>query len=49
MTPPGVYALFVEYPKTGHVTVLTFHSPFLRAIEMIALASQPVVLTPRDY
>ena len=44
-----VYALYLSYPLTGHTTVLTFASAFDRALEMIALSAQPVVMRMKDY
>jgi hypothetical protein len=44
-----VFCLFVEYPATGYVHVETFDSAFLRALMMITLSPQPVVMSTRDY
>jgi hypothetical protein len=44
-----IYALFIEDPATGYQSVRTYSTAFLRALEMIVLAPQPLVLTTRDY
>jgi hypothetical protein len=44
-----IFCLFVEYPATGYVHVETFDSAFERALKMITLSAQPVVLSTRDY
>jgi hypothetical protein len=44
-----VYALFLSYPLTGHTTVLTFASRFDRAMHMLLLQPQPVVMRTQDY
>lgn len=44
-----IFALFLSYPLTGHTTVLTFASQFERALEMITLSAQPVVMRTVDY
>jgi hypothetical protein len=44
-----IYALFIEDPATHWVTVQTYPSAFRRALMMITLAAQPVVLSIRDY
>lgn len=45
---PHRFLLIVEFPATGHTTVLSFATRFDRGLQMIALAAQPVVLTTRD-
>jgi hypothetical protein len=47
--PFSVFALFIENPKTGYTTVMTFPSRFDRALHMITLSSQPLVLKTADY
>jgi hypothetical protein len=42
-TLPG---LRIEHPATGYVSIRTYENDFLRGLEMIALASQPLILTP---
>lgn len=43
-----VYALFVTY-ASGHVSVRTYPSAFLRALEIVALSSQKVTMRIQDY
>lgn len=44
-----IYALLLDYPLTGHTTVRTYATAFDRALEMILLRDQPVVLRTVDY
>jgi hypothetical protein len=44
----AIYCLTITY-ATGHVSVRTYPTAFDRALEVIALSSQPVVLRTRDY
>ena len=46
---PSVFALFVENPATGYQQVLTFSSRFDRALRVIALSAQPLILRTADY
>lgn len=41
------HLLFVTYPS-GRVSMLKFDRPFDRALAVIALANQPVVVTTAD-
>lgn len=43
-----VYALFIRY-ASGYTSVRTYASAFLRALDIVALSSQPVTLNTRDY
>lgn len=43
-----VFALFLTY-ATGYVQVLTFPTAFDRALHVIAIADQPVVIRLQDY
>ena len=44
-----VFALLVEYPATGYVSVRTYPTAFARALDVIVLSPQPLVLTLKDY
>lgn len=44
-----VFALFIENPATGYITVETYPTAFARALVMITLSAQPLVLSMRDY
>lgn len=39
-----IYGLLIENQATGYLSVRTYESEFLRALEMIMLADQPVIL-----
>lgn len=43
-----VFALFIT-SRSGYVSVQTYPTAFDRALDMIRLASQPVVLRMKDY
>lgn len=47
--PPTVFCLLVEYPLTGNMHVMTFGSSFDRALQMVMLSSQPVVMKTKDF
>jgi hypothetical protein len=47
--PAQVFALFIENPATGYVSVKTFDSAFARGLAVIALSAQPVTLRVQDY
>lgn len=44
-----VFALYITCPVTGYVSVETFPTAFDRALEVIRLASQPVLLRIAEY
>lgn len=46
--PPHNFLLIVEIPATGYTKVLSFETRFDRALQMLALSAQPVVLHTRD-
>lgn len=43
-----MFLLFITYPATGYVHVVTCPTRFDRALEMICLARQPVTLRIAD-
>jgi hypothetical protein len=44
-----IFALFITHPPTGYMQVLTFATAFDRALHVIALADQQLVLRLADY
>jgi hypothetical protein len=43
-----VFCLFVTFPS-GYLSVRTFATAFERALEVILLSSQPLILRTQDY
>lgn len=44
-----MFLLTVTYPQSGHVSVLSFPTAFDRALVLITLAAQPVILRCTEY
>lgn len=45
----GVYALFIENPATGYLSIQTYPTSFARALQIITLSAQPLILSTKDY
>lgn len=46
---PHTFLLFINDPATGYVQTLSFPTAFDRALLMITLSAQPLVLRTADY
>jgi hypothetical protein len=44
-----IYALYIEDPATGYQSVRTYSTAFFRALEVILLSPQPLILRLVDY
>jgi hypothetical protein len=44
-----IFCLFIEHAATGYVSVRTYPTAFDRALEMILLSAQPVILRTAEY